>query len=88
MTAEAACEALETALRDISAAALAATCGHCWAEPGEPCSAALSGGTHAARFGRAARRGLITSADAMLAIDTMDAFSEASVLYETRAVAA
>lgn len=88
MTAEAAVEATETALREISAAALLATCGHCWAEPGASCTTALSGGTHTARFARAARKGLITSADLSLVLDVLDGFTGASVLYETRGLAA
>jgi hypothetical protein len=88
MTSAQATEATETALREISEAALGANCGHCWAEPGEPCSTALSGGTHVARFARAARKGLITSADLSLVLDVLDGFSEGSVLYEARGLAA
>ena len=86
MTAEAACEALETALRDISAAALNATCGKCWAFAGQSCDTPYPGGTHAARLARAARKGLITSADLMLVLDTLDAFTAATVLYAAEAV--
>ena len=34
-----------------------ANCGECWQVPGTPCT---PGGDHVARFGRAARRGLIS----------------------------
>ena len=76
------------ALAGITGAALAANCGHCWAAPGEPCATALSGGMHLARLDRAYRRGLLTAADFMLVVDTLDAFTEASVLYEAKGLAA
>jgi hypothetical protein len=47
-------------LADITADALLATCGWCWARPGIPCS---GGGTHLARFQRAHRRGVLSAAD-------------------------
>ena len=75
------------ALAGITAVALGANCGHCWACPGEPCATALPGGTHMARFDRAYRRGFITAADFMLVVDTLDAFTEASVLYEAKRAA-
>ena len=60
-----------------------ARCGHCWAEPRQPCDTALPGGMHVARLGRAARRGAISSADFMQAMDALTVFTPASVLYET-----
>jgi hypothetical protein len=43
-----------------------ATCGQCWAYPGEPCAVPAGAGPdacHLARIDRAARRGVITAAD-------------------------
>ena len=85
MTSAAASEALEAALSEIAAAALAANCGYCWASPGAPCATLHPGGTHVARFARAYRKGLITSADLSLVLDTLDGFTGASVLYEAAA---
>ena len=85
MTAEAACEALEAALREISEASLGANCGFCWSPPGHPCVTADPDGTHVARYARAARKGLITSADLALILDALGVFTEASVLYEVAA---
>ena len=87
MTSAEAAGATERALSEIAEAALGATCGHCWSGPGDPCVTLYPGGTHAARLARAARRGLITAADLMVALDALGVFTEASVLYET-AVAA
>ncbi len=48
-------------LAEITADALRATCGHCWAYPGEPRKG--TPGIHLPRYGRARRRGLLSSAD-------------------------
>jgi hypothetical protein len=66
----------------IAADVLAATCGHCWAHPGEPCDAE---GVHLARFARARRRGVISGPDmaAVLSIaapDPEDVFTPATVI--------
>ena len=75
-------------LADICRDALGANCGHCWACPGEPCRSALSGGIHVARLDRAYRRGIVSPADFMAAIGALGAFTEASVLYQARELAA
>jgi len=46
-------------LQEICQAARQANCGECWQKPGKPCAHDPEG-DHVARFGRAARRGLIT----------------------------
>jgi len=50
-------------LAEITADAMAATCGagDCWAEPGSPCSAAP--GVHLARYARACRKGIISDGE-------------------------
>ena len=53
-------EADRRPLHLVAADALAATCGECWAHPGEPCDA---DGMHLSRFARARRRGAISGPD-------------------------
>ena len=88
MTSAQATEATETALREISEAALSANCGFCWSPPGEPCVTQHPAGMHVARYARAMRKGLLTSADLALVLDEVGVFTEASVLYEAGQVAA
>jgi hypothetical protein len=64
----------------IAADALAVNCGYCWASPASPCATDQPGGIHVARFGRAYRRGLITGADLMAVLGSLDAFTEATVV--------
>lgn len=45
---------------DITAGALLANCGQCWARPGVPCK---DGGTHLLRYQRAYRRGVLSAED-------------------------
>jgi hypothetical protein len=49
------------ALEEITADALRARCGRCWAEPGRPCEGTQ--GVHLARYQRAHRRGVLSAAD-------------------------
>lgn len=51
---------------DIAADALKATCGECWARPGEPCDA---DGVHLARFARARRRGAVSGPDMAVVLE-------------------
>ena len=69
-------------VRDICADALGATCGHCRACHGIPCGGAGggAGAVHVARLSRAYRRGLISEADLMAVLGTLDAFTEATVV--------
>jgi hypothetical protein len=54
-----------------------ANCGECWQVPGTPCTAE---GDHVARFGRAARRGLISGADLVAVLGTLQVFTTATVV--------
>jgi len=47
-------------LADVTADALRANCGLCWARPRQPCE---GGGTHLPRYQRAHRRGVLSAAD-------------------------
>ena len=76
------------AVHEICESAQLVPCDCCWAEPRQPCDTALPGGMHVARLGRAARRGAISSADFMQAMDALTVFTPASVLYETTGMAA
>lgn len=49
-------------LRAVAGVARMATCGTCWARPGEPCPVS-NGGTHLARFRRARERGILHQLD-------------------------
>ena len=53
-------------MAEIRELARLATCGQCWAYPGEPCAVPPGSGPgsyHLARYDRACRRGLISGAD-------------------------
>ena len=73
-------------LAEIVADASRTRCDLCWARPKEPC-ATVRPGIHVARLGRAAKRGAISSADFMQAVDALTAFTPSDVLYETAAAA-
>jgi hypothetical protein len=73
-------------LSDITADALDANCGHCWAEPGNPCD--TPGGTHLARYARARRRGLISGPDMSVALDAADDVFEPATVVAAEAVPA
>lgn len=68
-------------LAGIAAAALQAECGWCWPGPGNPCRTARAGGIHTDRFARAYRRGAISEADMLAAVDAIGAFESGTVLY-------
>lgn len=74
-----------------------ATCGECWAPPGDECvyntapaPVPLAKGTpvrpvrgyHVARFARAVRRGLISAADFAAVLDIVIVFTPATVIYD------
>ena len=74
-----------------------ATCGECWAAPGDECacttapvSVPVTKGTpvrpvrgyHVARFARAERRGLISAADLTAVLDMAIVFTAATVIYD------
>ena len=74
-----------------------ATCGECWAAPGDECvyttapvSVPVTKGTpvrpvrgyHVARFARAERRGLISAADFAAVLDMAIVFTPATVIYD------
>ena len=84
-------------LREVCEAARQATCGHCWAGPGDECvftsvpvSVPVTPGTpvkpargyHVARFARAMRRGLITGPDLIAVLETVVCFTSATVVYD------
>jgi hypothetical protein len=84
-------------LPEICEAARQANCGECWAFPGDECiyttvpvSVPVTPGTpvqpvrgyHVARFGRAARRGLLSGAGLVAILGTLDAFTTATVIYD------
>jgi hypothetical protein len=66
-------------LHEICGAARLANCGHCWQVPGKPCTPE---GDHLARFGRALRRGLITGPDLIAVLQTLDAFTNETVVID------
>lgn len=49
-----------------------ASCGHCWAAPGRPCTFTGPAGDHLARWLRAERRGLITRAELAAVVATLE----------------
>ena len=63
----------------ICAAARQANCGECWQVPGEPCTRNPEG-DHVARFGRAARRGLISGRELVAVLGRLEAFATATVV--------
>lgn len=66
-------------LAEICRAARQANCGHCWQVPGKPCTR-VPEGDHVARFGRAARRGLITGTELVVVLSALDAFTTATIV--------
>ena len=64
-------------LREICQATRLANCGECWQVPGPPCTPE---GDHVARFGRAARRGLITGHELVAILGRLEAFTTATVV--------
>ena len=64
-------------LHEICAAVRRANCGECWQVPGKPCTLE---GDHVARFGRALRRGLITGPDLIAVLQTLDAFTNTTIV--------
>jgi hypothetical protein len=52
-------------------------CGECWQVPGKPCAPE---GDHVARFGRALRRGLVTGPELIAVLQTLDAFTSATIV--------
>jgi len=52
-------------------------CGECWQVPGKPCTPE---GDHVARFGRAMRRGLVTGPELIVVLQTLDAFTNTTIV--------
>jgi hypothetical protein len=84
-------------LHQICERARYATCGYCWAEPGEECAFTTAPvsvpvtpgaplrpvrGYHVARFGRAFRRGLVSAAEFLAVTDAAGAFTADSVIWD------
>ena len=70
--------------REICHAARQAPCGECWQVPGTPCAQDPEG-DHVARYGRAARRGLIGGDELVAVLEKLGIFTTAT-LVETPAV--
>jgi len=85
-------------LHEICERARMATCGYCWAEPGEECAyttvpvsvPVVPGaplrpvrGYHVARFGRAFRRGLVTAAEFLAVTDAAGVFTADAIIWDT-----
>jgi hypothetical protein len=66
-------------LQAICQAARLANCGECWQKPGKPCTRDPEG-DHVARFGRAARRGLITGPELVAVLADFDVFTTATIV--------
>lgn len=66
-------------LHEICRAARQANCGECWQKPGKPCTQDPEG-DHVARFGRAARRGLITGPELVAVLADFDVFTTATIV--------
>ena len=66
-------------LQEICHAARQANCGECWQKPGKPCAHDPEG-DHVARFGRAARRGLITGPELVAVLADFDVFTTATIV--------
>jgi hypothetical protein len=64
-------------LAEICQAARHANCGECWQVPGKLCTPE---GDHVARFGRAARRGLITGPELVAVLGAFDVFTTATIV--------
>jgi hypothetical protein len=68
---------LVRSLAEVCQAARQANCGECWQMPGKPCTPE---GDHVARFGRAARRGLITGPELVAVLAAFDVFTTATIV--------
>ena len=66
-------------LQEICHAARQANCGECWQQPGKPCTRDPQG-DHVARFGRAARWGLITGPELVAVLADFDVFTTATIV--------
>ena len=66
-------------LQEICQAARQANCGECWQQPGKPCTHDPEG-DHVARFGRAARRGLISGPELVVVLTDFDVFTTATIV--------
>jgi hypothetical protein len=66
-------------LHEICQEARKVNCGECWQVPLKPCTQAPEG-DHVARFGRAARRGLISGAELVMVLSRFAAFTTATVV--------
>jgi hypothetical protein len=66
-------------LAEICAAARQANCGECWQVPGVPCTTEPQG-DHVARFGRAARRGLISGTELVAVLGLFQAFTTSTIV--------
>jgi hypothetical protein len=84
-------------LHETCEAARQANCGECWAVPGDECVFTTvpvsvpvtlgapvrpARGYHVARFGRAARKGLITGPELIAVLETAHGFTTATVIYD------
>jgi hypothetical protein len=66
-------------LLEICQATRQVNCGECWQVPGKPCTQKPQG-DHVARFGRAARRGLISGTELVTVLSGFAAFTTATVV--------
>ena len=68
---------LARSLHEIREIVRQANCGECWQVPGKPCTPE---GDHVARFGRAMRRGLIAGPELIAVLQSLDAFTSATIV--------
>ena len=68
---------LARSLHEICELVRQANCGECWQVPGTPCTPE---GDHVARFGRAMRRGLISGPELIAVLQSLDAFTSATIV--------
>ena len=68
---------LARSLHEICELVRQANCGECWQVPGKPCTPE---GNHVARFGRAMRRGLIAGPELIAVLQSLDAFTSATIV--------
>ena len=68
---------LARSLHEICELVRQANCGECWQVPGAPCTPE---GDHVARFGRAMRRGLIAGPELIAVLQSLDAFTSATIV--------
>jgi hypothetical protein len=71
--------ALARSLAGICAATREGNCGECWQVPSVPCARDPDGG-HVARFGRVARKGLISGAELVAILPGLGAFTTAAIV--------